>query len=74
VTGRSDAAQRDLWVRRAGYAQAVWNQLTSAELAGAHGDAERLAGLVRERYTLSRREAELQVKRFLQQLDSSDAH
>jgi hypothetical protein len=74
VTGRSDAAQRDLWVRRAGYAQAVWNQLTSAELAWANGDAERLAGLVRERYTLSRREAELQVKRFLQQLDSSDAH
>ncbi len=66
--------QQDFWASRAGYAQTVWSKLTTAELAWTGGDAERLAGLVRERYTLSRREAEQQVKRFLQQLESSDVH
>lgn len=67
-------AQQDRWASRAGYAQSVWSKLTTAELAWTGGDADRLAGLVRERYTLSRREAEQQVKRFLLQLESSDVH
>lgn len=62
------------WSDRLDHAKAVWRELTVQELAWSGGDAVRLAGLVRERYTLSRREAEQQVKAFLQDLDASDVH
>lgn len=62
------------WSDRLDHAKAVWRELTVQELAWSGGDAVRLAGLVRERYTLSRREAEQQVKAFLLDLDASDVH
>lgn len=65
---------RPSWAHRLDHAKAVWRELTFQELAWSEGDAVRLAGLVRERYSLSRREAEQQVKAFLQDLDASDVH
>ncbi|MFN7782878.1 MAG: hypothetical protein ACK5PG_09075 [Lysobacterales bacterium] len=62
------------WSQRIAHAKAVWRELTRDELLWSGGDALRLANLVRERYGLSRRDAEQQVKSFLQDLDASDVH
>lgn len=63
-----------IWAQRIAHAKAVWRELTREELLWSGGDALRLASLVRERYALSRRDAEQQVKSFLQDLDASDVH
>jgi hypothetical protein len=63
-----------VWAQRIAYAKAVWQKLTREELLWSGGDATRLSSLVRERYALSRRDAEQQIKAFLQDLHASDVH
>lgn len=52
------------WKQLAGKAKATWGDLTDDELTKVEGNAERLAGLVQERYGRSREEAEREVKAF----------
>lgn len=52
------------WKQQVGKAKLVWGKLTEDELLAAEGRQEKLAGLVQERYALTRDEAEKQVKEF----------
>jgi uncharacterized protein YjbJ (UPF0337 family) len=52
------------WKQMVGKAKAAWGELTDDELTQADGNAERLAGLIQERYGKTRDEAELEVRRF----------
>jgi uncharacterized protein YjbJ (UPF0337 family) len=52
------------WKQLAGKAKVVWGDLTDDDLAKIDGNAERLAGLVQERYGRTREEAEREVKEF----------
>ncbi|CAG9198979.1 putative stress response protein [Paraburkholderia tropica] len=56
------------WKQLIGKAKAAWGELTDDELAKAEGRADRLAGLIQERYGKTRDEAELEVRRWF------DAH
>lgn len=52
------------WKQQIGAAKVVWGKLTDDELLKAEGQAQKLAGLVQERYAITRDEAEKQVKAF----------
>ena len=52
------------WKQLAGKAKVAWGELTDDELAKVEGSAERLAGLVQEKYGRTREEAEREVKEF----------
>jgi len=52
------------WQQQVGSAKIVWGKLTDDEILKTEGHAQRLTGLVQERYALSRDEADRQVKRF----------
>jgi uncharacterized protein YjbJ (UPF0337 family) len=52
------------WKQLAGKAKIAWGDLTDDDLAKVEGSAERLAGLVQERYGRTREEAEREVKEF----------
>ena len=52
------------WKQLVGKAKAAWGELTDDELTQADGRAERLTGLIQERYGKTREEAELEVRRF----------
>lgn len=54
------------WMQKMGEAKAAWGRLTDDELMQAEGDAEKLTGLVQERYAINREEAESQVKALLE--------
>ncbi|NIE64932.1 CsbD family protein [Burkholderia sp. Ax-1719] len=56
------------WKQMIGKAKAAWGELTDDELTKAEGRADRLAGLIQERYGKTRDEAEQEVKRWF------DAH
>ncbi|MEM5326739.1 CsbD family protein [Paraburkholderia sp. JHI2823] len=56
------------WKQLVGKAKAAWGELTDDELARTEGHADRLAGLIQERYGKTRDEAELEVRRWF------DAH
>lgn len=45
-------------------AKSVWPKISAEELASAHGDIHRLAGMVQLRCQLSREESDRQVKAF----------
>ncbi|WP_353115380.1 CsbD family protein [Nitratidesulfovibrio sp.] len=53
------------WQQQIGAAKVAWGELTDDELLQSEGHAQKLAGLVQERYAISREEAEKQVQRFL---------
>ena len=53
------------WQQQIGAAKVAWGKLTDDELLQSEGHAQKLAGLVQERYAISRDEAEKQVQRFL---------
>ena len=53
------------WKQQVGAAKVAWGKLTDDELLQTEGHAEKLAGLVQERYGIVRAEAEAQVKTFL---------
>ncbi|NPU93335.1 MAG: CsbD family protein [Gammaproteobacteria bacterium] len=52
------------WKQHVGAAKIVWGKLTEDELLKLEGRQEKLAGLVQERYAITRDEAEKQVKAF----------
>ncbi len=52
------------WKQLAGKAKAAWGDLTDDDLAKVKGNAERLAGLIQEKYGRTREEAEREVKAF----------
>lgn len=53
------------WKQQVGGAKLAWGKLTEDELLKSEGRAEKLAGLVQERYAVTRDEADKQVKKFL---------
>lgn len=57
------------WEQRVGSAKVAWGKLTDDELLQSEGHAQKLAGLVEERYAISRDEADRQVSRFLASFD-----
>ncbi len=60
------------WKQLSGRAKATWGKLTDDELLRIEGNAQRLSGLVQERYGVTREEAEKQVKDFLSSTDQRD--
>lgn len=52
------------WKQHVGAAKIAWGKLTEDELLKLEGHQDRLAGLVQERYAVSRDEADRQVKSF----------
>lgn len=54
------------WKQLLGKAKTTWGKLTDDELLKIEGNAQRLAGLVQERYGATRDEAEAQVKKFFE--------
>lgn len=53
------------WHQFVGAAKSTWGKLTDDEILQSEGNAQKLAGLVEERYALSRDIADTQVKKFL---------
>jgi uncharacterized protein YjbJ (UPF0337 family) len=58
------------WKQKVGKAKIIWANLTDDELLKIEGQADRLTGLVQERYGISREEAHKQVTSFF---DSHEA-
>ena len=52
------------WKQQVGAAKVAWGKLTEDELLKLEGHSQKLAGLIQERYAITRDEAEVQVKRF----------
>jgi len=52
------------WRQLKGRAKAKWGDLTDDELTQINGNAERLAGLVQERYGRTKEEAEREARQF----------
>ena len=52
------------WKQQIGAAKIAWGKLTEDELLKLEGHEQRLAGLVQERYAITRDEADKQVKAF----------
>jgi uncharacterized protein YjbJ (UPF0337 family) len=52
------------WKQLAGKAKAAWGDLTDDDLAKVKGDAQRLAGLIQEKYGRTREEADREVQEF----------
>lgn len=55
---------KGIWKQHVGAAKIAWGKLTEDELLKIEGHEQRLAGLVQERYAITRAEAEQQVKGF----------
>ena len=53
------------WKQAKGRAKETWGRLTDDELLQVEGNADRLAGLVQERYGVTREEAGKQIDKFL---------
>jgi uncharacterized protein YjbJ (UPF0337 family) len=53
------------WQQQVGAAKIAWGKLTEDELLKSEGHDQKLAGLIEERYAITRDEAEKQVKEFL---------
>ena len=53
------------WRQLAGAAKAQWGRLTDDEILQVEGNAERLVGLVQERYGYAKERAQDEVDRFL---------
>ncbi|AZZ95616.1 CsbD family protein [Hahella sp. KA22] len=58
------------WNQHVGAAKVAWGKLTEDEILKSEGNAQKLAGLVQERYALTRDEADEQVKGFLDKCKS----
>ena len=54
------------WKQQVGSAKVTWGKLTNDELLQSEGHADKLAGLVQERYAISLEEANNQVKQFIE--------
>jgi len=53
------------WKQHMGAAKIAWGNLTDDELLKSEGHEQKLAGLVQERYSITRDEANKQVQSFL---------
>ena len=60
----SSDAVKGKWKQQVGKAKLMWGNLTEDELLAAEGRQEKLAGLIQERYGVTKAEAEKQVKEF----------
>lgn len=58
------------WQRQIGAAKIAWGKLTEDELLRLEGHEQKLAGLVQERYAVTRDEADRQVKAFFEKFKS----
>lgn len=56
------------WKQMIGKAKTTWGKLTDDELLKIEGNAQRLTGLVQERYGASREDAEKQVRKFFERV------
>jgi uncharacterized protein YjbJ (UPF0337 family) len=52
------------WKQQAGAAKLAWGKLTEDEILQSEGRAEKLVGLVQERYAITRDAADKQVSKF----------
>lgn len=52
------------WKQLTGKAKAAWGELTDDELTRIEGNAEKLSGLIQERYGKTKEEAEQEVRAF----------
>ena len=55
---------KGVWKQQVGAAKIAWGKLTEDELLKSEGHAQKLAGLVQERYAVTRDEADKQIKNF----------
>jgi uncharacterized protein YjbJ (UPF0337 family) len=53
------------WAQQVGAARIAWDKLSHDELLQSEGQAQKLIHLVRRRYTITRGEANRQVKSFI---------
>ena len=58
------------WKQQVGSAKIAWGKLTDDELLETEGHEEKLAGLIQQRYAITREAADKQVKEFLQKTKS----
>ena len=58
------------WKQQVGNAKIAWGKLTEDELLKSEGESQKLAGLVQERYAITREQADKQVKNFLEKQKS----
>ena len=58
------------WKQQVGAAKIAWGKLTEDELLRLEGHEQKLAGLVQERYAITRDEADKQVKSFFDKFKS----
>jgi uncharacterized protein YjbJ (UPF0337 family) len=56
------------WKRHLGAAKIAWGELTEDEILKVEGREDKLAGVIQERYAVTRGEAERQVKDFFAKL------
>lgn len=61
---------KGIWKQRVGAAKIAWGKLTEDELLRLEGHEQKLAGLVQERYAITRDEADKQVKSFFDKFKS----
>lgn len=54
------------WQQQVGAAKIAWGKLTEDELLKLEGHEQKLAGMVQERYAVTRDEADRQVKAFFE--------
>lgn len=55
---------KDKWKHQVGAVKLIWDELTEEEILQSEGRSEKLAGLVQERYAITRDTADRQVSRF----------
>ncbi len=55
----------DVWQKRIGAAHKVWSKLSESELKKSAGEPAKLSELVQQRYSVSRSDADKQVKNFI---------
>lgn len=65
TTPQQDKVAEDAWQKRLGAAQKMWTKLSQSELKKSAGAADKLAELVQKRYSISRPDADKQVKKFI---------
>jgi len=58
------------WKQQVGAAKIAWGKLSEDELLKLEGHRDKLAGLIQERYAITRDEAERQVERFFTNRDT----
>jgi uncharacterized protein YjbJ (UPF0337 family) len=58
------------WKQHMGAAKMRWGKLTDDELLTSEGHRQKIAGLVQQRYAVTRDEADKQVKHFFEKLDA----